>query len=176
MKSDKWKAIVIKDARLRKVRKNLRELLKLAIKSDIDRLNKLRHLYMDKDRLTPSQWKRKVSFSRAVNDLLHLESRSMLKCSEGSWCMSRERNPNISDLDKDMVWNPLLKEWICIDCYNHYYGTEAQKGELKRHLEKEAALWEEVTKDLPKNMSEHENSEVVKTLKRYGINPFKKTQ
>lgn len=169
MKTDKWKAIVIKDAQLRRIRKNLRTLLKLAIDKEVARLRELKHLYWDKDGLTPSQRRREVSIDRAVNKFLRLKGRSMLNCSEGSLCMSRERDPDISDLDKDMVWNPLLKKWVCVECYNFYYGTEAKRQWFKQHLEKDDALWEEITKDLPKSMSDREISEVVKSLKKNGI-------
>lgn len=35
-----------------------------------------------------------------------------------------------------MVWNPLLKEWICINCYNSYYKTDAQKQHLQDAIRK----------------------------------------
>lgn len=175
MKSDKWKAIVISDTRLRKIRKNLRLLLKLAVENEFNRLKSLENLYRSKRLsigITASQWKREVSLSRAVNKLLQLKHRSNLQCSEGSLCVSPEAKKmshDISSLNKDMVWNPLLKEWICIDCYNHYYNSEIQKQELKQHLERDDFKWEEIRKELPKDMSKREISQVVESLKKNEI-------
>ncbi|MFX0036300.1 MAG: hypothetical protein ACFE9I_11760 [Candidatus Hermodarchaeota archaeon] len=33
-----------------------------------------------------------------------------------------------------MAWNPLLKGWNCIKCYNYYYKTEDQKLKLEHIL------------------------------------------
>ncbi len=175
MKSDKWKAIIIKDAQLRKIRKNLRVLLKSAIDIEISRLRGLENLYRKKrisSNLTPSQWKREITLSRMSNRLDQARYRSILQCTFGSMCISPEAkrmHSGIASLNKDMVWSPLEKAWICIDCYNYYYGTEAKRQWFKQHLEKEAALWDEITKDLPKNLSEREVSEVVDSLKKNGI-------
>ncbi|MFX1323037.1 MAG: hypothetical protein ACFFAQ_15485 [Promethearchaeota archaeon] len=62
---------------------------------------------------------------------------SILRCSEGSTCKSRELMPlaqEISTLNKDMVWYPLLKHWICINCYNFYYKSESTKKRLEDFL------------------------------------------
>ena len=70
-------------------------------------------------------------------------ARSTLRCSEGSMCKNTEitsLSQDMSTLDKDMVWNPLLRHWICIDCYNFYYESDSAKEELENLLKKENLL------------------------------------
>ena len=73
---------------------------------------------------TLSQWRRELYIQSERERLSKAYNRSILQCSEGSTCVSKIVRPFAQDtttLDKDMVWNPFLKVWICIDCYNYYY-------------------------------------------------------
>ena len=59
MKSKKWKIIRIKSPQLKKLRKDLRTILELAVRDELKRLRELRSLYIDNlPNLTPSQRKR----------------------------------------------------------------------------------------------------------------------
>lgn len=136
MKSKRWRPINLKDIRLRVIRENLRTLMKLAVDAEISRLNDKEDLYRQKrinDKQTPSQWKRELFIYNKKESLVSAQNNSILRCSEGSTCKSSEISmltQELSTLDKDMVWNPLLKHWICIDCYNFYYKSESAKERL----------------------------------------------
>lgn len=140
MKSKRWRPIIIKDIRLRLVRENLRTLIKLAVDTEIKRLDYLEDLYRQRHinhRQTPSQWNRELSIYDKKESVMASLNNSILRCSEGSTCKSGELIPltqEISTLDKDMVWNPLLKHWICINCYNFYYKSESAKKRLEDFL------------------------------------------
>ena len=144
MRAQKWKTIIIKDSNLRRVRTSLRVILKEAIRSELKRLGQLEDLYRSKRilyiekginrRLTLSQRKREITLAEKSDNLMQAWSRSILNCSMGSSCVSIKRNElrqDMATLGEDMVWNPLLKRWICIHCYNHHYRTKAQKLRLQ---------------------------------------------
>ncbi|MBO1225616.1 MAG: hypothetical protein JYX80_14430 [Candidatus Scalindua sediminis] len=142
MKTKKWKPIVLKNHRVRQARTNLRVILKLAVRAEFKRLSRLKELYYTKrtsDKLTPSQWKRECMLSDMKGDLLTAFDHSPLRCYEASRCLSQESSELTLDyatLAIDMVWNPLTKSWICIDCYNYYYGTEEKKQIIRDIFEK----------------------------------------
>ena len=146
MKTNKWKQIKIKDLKLRIIRENLRRLLELAVEAEVNRLGRLEDLYRQKrieNKQVPSHWKRELSISDKGEKIMNAWGHSILRCSEGSMCKNSEitsLSQDISTLDKDMVWNPLLKHWICIDCYNFYYKSESAKEELEDFLKKENLL------------------------------------
>ena len=137
MKSQKWKVIVIKSPTLRRIRTGLRVLLKEAIYFEFERLGRLRDIYREKrldGKLVPSQKKREGVIIRKSNDLLQTWTKSILNCAKGSICKSIRQNElsqGVATLSEDMVWNPLQKRWMCINCYNFYYRTEAQKKYLQ---------------------------------------------
>lgn len=141
MKSQEWKAIILKNRKLRLVRTSLRILLREEVGAELNRLRRLKTLYTEKrltNKLTPSQRKRESILIMKDDDLTLVWARSILRCAEGSICKSiknSELPSAIATLAKDMVWNTLLKRWICIDCYNHYYRTEAQKRDFKKIIE-----------------------------------------
>ncbi len=124
MKSKKWKIIQLKDPKLIKIRTNLRKLLKEAVRSEHLRLRKLGVLYRIKDdnkKLTPSQWKREIAITQEGDELLSAMSDSLLQCSYGTGCMTFKKNglsKDLATLSEDMVWNPIRRRWICINCYN----------------------------------------------------------
>lgn len=140
MKTNKWRQIKIKSLRLRIVRENLRRLLLLVIENEIDRLDRLEDIYRQKrieNKDVPSHWKRERHLYDEKERIINAWSHSILRCSEGSMCKNSELcnfYQEIETLDKDMVWNPLLKHWICIDCYNSSYRTDSAKKELEDYL------------------------------------------
>ena len=140
MRLKRWRPIIIKDIRLGVIRENLRVLINLAVDAEIKRLDYLEELYRRKrinHRQTPSQWKRELFIYDKKESIITTLHSSILRCSEGSTCKSRELislTQDLSTLDKDMVWNPLLKHWVCIDCYNFYYKSESAKRRLEQFL------------------------------------------
>ena len=159
MRSQKWKNIIIKDSNLRRVRTGLRVIPKEAIRSELRRLGQIENLYRNKRvlyiekgidrRLTTSQDKRDNMLIEKSNELLQAWTRSILNCSMGSSCISIKRNElrqDMATLGEDMVWNPLIKRWICIHCYNYHYRTKAQKLRLQdilKQKEEEEEAFEE---------------------------------
>ena len=147
VRSQKWKAISLKNPVFRRVRTSLRVILKEAIRSELKNLGHLEDLYRNKRigyiknginrKLTPSQRRRENMLADKSNRIMQAWSNSILKCSMGSSCISSKRNElrqDMSTLGEDMVWNPLLKRWICIHCYNYHYRTNAQKLILQDFL------------------------------------------
>jgi len=143
MRLKRWRPIIIKDIRLRVIRENLRTLMRLAVDAEIKRLDYLEDLYRQKrinHKQTPSQWLRELFIYDKKDSIMTALDSSILRCSEGSTCKSREVMPlaqDISTLDKDMVWNPLLRHWICIDCFNFYYKSESARNELEEFLKQD---------------------------------------
>lgn len=154
MRSKEWKIIIVKDLRLRKIRKNLRTLLRLALHTQYEKLRKLRSLHRNKRILgkqTPSQRRRQVALIKMIDNLLQADASSILGCSMGSACKAPEAKQlphDIASLDKDMVWNPLSKNWVCIDCYKVHFGTQQQKELLQKVIKAGKAEEEEITKML----------------------------
>ncbi|TKJ23969.1 MAG: hypothetical protein CEE43_02055 [Promethearchaeota archaeon Loki_b32] len=142
MRSEKWKVLVLKTSKLRRVRTSLKLVLRKAVHEELKDLNHLRDLYRKKQlngTNIPSQAKREDSLIKETNELLQALSCSTLKCHGGITCKSIEMSKlshDIATLGEDMVWNPLLKEWICINCYNFYYKTDAQKQHLQDAIRK----------------------------------------
>lgn len=122
MKSEKIVRLIIKDERLRKIRKNLRDLLKCAVKEKLDRLNKEIDEVWDQ---------KKVRRSKIMehSDLITAFRNSTVECRyryiEGPnfyGCVSLQKTiEQGEDIEKvktdlDLVWIPILKEWFCTEC------------------------------------------------------------
>lgn len=91
-------------------------------------------------------------------NLMQAWSHSILNCSMGSSCISIKRNDlrqEIATLGEDMVWNPVSKRWICLNCYNYHFKTTPQKLILqsiyKEGKEDERAFDEWLSKQLEKD-------------------------
>lgn len=135
MKSAIPRKIVINDPHLRKVRKNLRDIIKLAYLADFDNWLKLDELYREKHlrgNITPSQKKRWFFLSQQHNKLISIYDKSILECNSGAACLSHrelvkrgEINSSDRSTDLDMVWVPHFKAWFCIKCYEDYFKIKA---------------------------------------------------
>jgi len=120
MKSKKPRLIILKDPKLRKIRENLRIILKLAYLDESKRLDRLEDLYIEKNTLTPSQQKRDIQLGRMNNNLMTAYDNSILKCSLGAACSSYEEavengtiDPVERPIDLDMGWLPQYGSWYC---------------------------------------------------------------
>ena len=111
---------------MKRVRDNLRVILKLAIKVELDRLRNLRGLYFDKDiksGLTPSQRRRYDYIGGEYRALSERFAESTLQCGSGAACYSFQEakkqgfNPQDRPTDLDLVWVPWLEKWFCIKCF-----------------------------------------------------------
>ena len=176
MKMNKWKSVVIKDTSLRKLRKFSRTIIRLAVHDEFENLLKREYLYLNKQTeksLTPSQQKRSNTIAKLKSDLLQTHYRSILNCSMGSVCISLKsgERADIKSLDLDMVWNPIDENWICINCYNHYFGTDILKNEYWISLEKEKIIDKFLSKkyEVGQSLSEEEEKKLDKCLNKLGI-------
>ncbi len=126
MKSEKIVKVIIKDERLRKIRKNLRDLLKCAVKEKLDRLNKEIDEVWDQEKVRRSKIKEHSDLRRAFR-------RSTIECSyryiEGSdfyACISlqkvTEQGEDVEKVktDLDLVWVPIYKDWFCTECVKEF--------------------------------------------------------
>lgn len=138
MKGDKWKIIIIKGTKLRLLRKNLRTVIKLALDDKRKLLLQLDRIYTEKrikKGLTPSQQNRYRIISIQNRDLRLAYDSSILRCFMGGGCMSRKDESYIDkSLNEDMVWNPLDKAWICVNCYVYYFITDKKKKNYEKFL------------------------------------------
>ncbi|UCD02036.1 MAG: hypothetical protein JSV23_03155 [Promethearchaeota archaeon] len=126
MKSKKVCRVILRTPRMRRVRNNLRVILKLAVKSELNRLRHLESLYLHKKRrngLTPSQQKRYSQVKRKRSRLYFRYIESTLQCGGSSACYSFQEakkhgfNPQDRPTDLDLVWVPWLENWFCIKCF-----------------------------------------------------------
>jgi len=137
MRSEKWKVISLKNPKIRLIRTNLRVILRKSIEHELKRLSHLRRLYREKrldGKLVPSQERRENELINKSSDLLQALTHSVLHCGGDATCISFEKNKlsaDIATLGEDMVWNPLFKRWVCINCYNYKYKNKAQKQILQ---------------------------------------------
>jgi len=83
MKSKKIHKVILKTAKIRRARNNLRIIFKLAINEELSKLQELRSLYTYKKNLTPSQKKRRSQLSKSWYGLYHRFIRSTLRCNNG---------------------------------------------------------------------------------------------
>ena len=131
MKSKKPRLIALKDPRLRKIRTNLRIILKLAYIDESDRLSRLADLYREKNirkGLTPSQQKRETELIRINDKLYHTFNDSIIRCSLGALCNSYKEaveNGTIAPIERpidlDMGWlpQPPYRAWFCKKDYEN---------------------------------------------------------
>ena len=130
MKSKKIRKVTLKSPELRRIRDNLRIILKLVIKDKLSRLSRLETLYFSKKNLTPSQQKRKSQLSKEWNKLYHRFNKSTLQCSNGAGCISLDKaieeglDPKDRPTDLDLVWVPWLERWVCTNCFETFRYDE----------------------------------------------------
>ena len=119
MKSKKVRRVILRTPKVKRVRNNLRVLLKLAIKDELSRLGKVKRLYLNKsfkNDLTPSQQRRYNRVSRKYKNLYFSFIESTLRCGCGAGCRSYQDakksgfNPQDRPTGLDLVWVPWLKK------------------------------------------------------------------
>ncbi len=113
----KEKKIVIKNPILRKFRSNLRFILYRAVSKELTRLYQLEKSYMEEKHPTLAKNEKRRHLSKIRDDLLRTRRSSILQCS-GSHCEPFKEPLSLSIIDKDMIYDPIYKEWYCIPCYD----------------------------------------------------------
>ena len=134
---------------MRNLRKNLRIVLRLAIRDEIHRLSKLEGLYRNKrlrNKQTPSQWKREIQISRLSDKFMHLARRSScITCNE-PYCISHNDRPGKStwfehrSTDLDLVWIPWYEKWVCLECYKEYYKDTTLEDVIKAKMQSDESM------------------------------------
>lgn len=147
MRSKKVRKIILSTPSLRLIRNNLRIILKLAVKKELQKLDKLYDLYRNKKILTPSQQKRKLQLAEKWKALDYSYYRSTLQCSSGAACISFQKakkkgfNPKDRPTDLDLVWVPWLEKWSCVECFETF-----RQGEMT-HKDFDDPVWREWVKN-----------------------------
>jgi len=100
------RAVVIKNARLAKIRNNLRLIIFYAVQDKLQAIKALRDPYrrIDNDKLSEFESIESTKLDEEMWNLKEALLRSICVCY------------TCSIKDKDMVYNPILKAWNCVDC------------------------------------------------------------
>ncbi|HEA70573.1 hypothetical protein LCGC14_0625430 [marine sediment metagenome] len=136
MNSKKIRIIKLKDPQLRRVRKNLRDIIKLAAKDEIKRLLEITSNCLKKGKDISSEEQIKFTqYSRECNQLMSALSSSIIQCSSGAECDSLEEaikqgfNPKDRPTDLDMVWIPYYQKLFCLKCYESTFYDSTYRNE-----------------------------------------------
>lgn len=113
----KERAIIIKNPHLRKVRNQLRVLLKLWIADIRSSLRDQKFAYFKDNDIRFAETHKKLSSLRL------LEIRSICSC---LFCDRSDRN---------MIYVPDMKQWLCIDCHSEQVHHEQLRDELQMSRE-----------------------------------------
>ena len=133
MKSKKIRIVKLKDPKLRRIRKNLRDVIKLAVKDKFRKLHKLAEKYLVGRPMTPEEDRMFTKLSRESEKLMFALSDSIIQCSSGASCNSLEEaikhgfNPKHRPTDLDMVWIPYYQKWYCLKCYESTFYDSTYK-------------------------------------------------
>ena len=125
----KKRTISIRDPKLRRIRGNLRLLL-------IQETNAQLKLYFDESHklstdlsgnirnLSESKKPRAAELTRKMSEINRMVEESIIQC------------PVCRKIDRDMTFNPELKEWYCTECYKDmsdlYYEWQRKEGRAKK--------------------------------------------
>jgi hypothetical protein len=126
MKSEKIVKIIIKDKRLRKIRKNLRDLLKCAVKEKLDRLNKEIDEVWDQKKVRRSKIMEHSNLRTAFrNSALecryeYIEGPNFYACVSLQKAIEQGGDVEKVKTDLDLVWIPIYKNWFCMDCVKEF--------------------------------------------------------
>jgi len=135
------KTSILKNPRLRKIRKNLRNVIIYAVNEEIDRLFTLRLLYSKKRResglILPSRWKREVALQHRLMNLRSALDKSICLCHNSAGCVSggqqvggEEYNTNVN-----MIWDPRGERWICDWCFYLLYPSSPISKKNRKNID-----------------------------------------
>ncbi len=111
MNSKKIRKVVLRTPWSRRLRLNLRSLLKLVVKKELSRLYDLE---MKKEQTV----------------LYHSYHESILECGSGAGCVSYQAlvrqgfDPQARPTNLDLVWVPWLEKWSCVECFEAFRQGE----------------------------------------------------
>jgi hypothetical protein len=102
----KKRVITLKDPKLRKIRKNLRELLLKAFSRKLNEiLDKKKEIMRDPDLNYYEKQEKQIELQSIIQDLKLAKRSAPLSCS------------TCKRIDIDLVYNPVYNCWYCEECY-----------------------------------------------------------
>ncbi|MBD3214314.1 MAG: hypothetical protein GF311_17015 [Candidatus Lokiarchaeota archaeon] len=108
----KKRVIKLKDPRLRKIRKNFRDLLLQVLSRKImEILDKQKEIRRNPDLNYYQKQKKQIELETIIQDLKLARYKAPLSCS------------TCSRIDIDLVYNPVFETWFCEECYE--FNAEA---------------------------------------------------
>lgn len=160
MKAKKIVKVELKSLALRRVRKNLRDVIKVAVEQESSLLYAKSGEYRKRsqDSSNPAEKERleqkKRDFRSKSNELDRLLSKSIIQCDLGAACSSliEAKKHGFDPLDRptdlDMAWCPYFKAWYCLPCTENLIAGEKILREERhpdhmRHLRARGLISEE---------------------------------
>lgn len=118
----KKKTIIIKNPRLQKLRLNLRMVLIKAVSSEWNKLHEKQKKYLydslgNAKKMDVFEKEQFRKIERGKQLLLRMENRSVCRC------------PSCQKTDRNMIFNPELQTWYCIDCYEINKSFYRKRGQ-----------------------------------------------
>ena len=129
MKAKKIVRVELKNPALRRIRKNFRDIIKLAVKQEVSRLYTISEEYRKRsqeftDPIEKERLERKDNkFMERVINLKRLLTKSIIQCGMSGGCSSYIEAtdhgfyPERAPTNLDMVWMPSYSTWFCTKCY-----------------------------------------------------------
>jgi len=165
MKAKKIVKVELKNSALRRIRKNFRDVIKLAVKQESSRLYAISREFRKKCRdSTDSREKERLEqkerkFMKQGGKLRGLLSKSVIQCGLGGGCSSLSEaikhgfDPKDRPTDLDMVWMPYFKAWYCVPCSESLIAgakilREERHPDYMRHLRERGLLSEDEAFDV----------------------------
>lgn len=160
MKAKRIVKVELKHPALRRIRKNFRDLIKVAVEQESSRLYAASREFRKRSQEStyPAEKERleqeKRNFRSKNNELDHLLSKSIIQCDLGAGCSSLEEaikhgfDPMDRPTDLDMAWCPYFKAWYCFPCTENLIGgakilREERHPDHMRHLRERGLISEE---------------------------------
>ena len=128
MKAKKIVKVELKDPALRRIRKNFRDVIELAVKQEVSRLYTKSREYRIKSResIDPTEKERleqmEDKFMKKGSNLDSSLSDSIIQCGMNGGCASyieatnHGLHPKNEPTNLDMAWMPSHNAWFCIKC------------------------------------------------------------
>lgn len=135
------KTSILKNPRLRKIRKNLRDVIISAVNIEIDRLSALEKLYTEKrwksGLMIPSRWKRECSLYNKSSELRRALKKSICLCDNSAGCVSggQQVGTEKHNTQVDMIWDPCGEGWICDWCFYLLYPSSPISKKNKKNID-----------------------------------------
>ena len=160
MKAKRIVKVELKSPVLQRIRKNFRDVIKLAVKQELSRLYAVSDEYRkkcqestdfsEKERLDQKE----REFMKKGSELRRLLSKSIIQCNLGAACSSLEEavkhgfDPLDRPTDLEMVWCPYFKAWYCLPCTENLIAggkilREERHPDHMRHLRERGLISEE---------------------------------